>query len=314
MITTIIISRQLIHCRTLWISTMVSFWINSESCTMARTRCKAPRIVCRHWQQQAKKLIILSNSSSASEATIAKLPKLGFEAVDFVDAVTSGEEASRFIKETYQNKKALFFTWKTPKTPSPFSFVEKCGDIALVEDVEEADFLLFHGVDVIRGPGPDGVATETDMGDFFTTGDFTKLDIILKKAAEKKLVALCANPDFISIQPDGSQANMPGKIEARYKELGGSTIAFGKPHKEHFQACVERLGLPKERVVHVGDSLHHDVKGANDAGIDSVFVTSGVHCDEVGGKFGILPSTEKLNALFDEHDEFPTYATSLFKL
>ena len=32
--------------------------------------------------------------------------------------------------------------------------------------------------------------------------------------------------------------------------------------------------------------MHHDIQGANDAGIDSVFVASGVHAKELGVPMG----------------------------
>ena len=36
-----------------------------------------------------------------------------------------------------------------------------------------------------------------------------------------------------------------------------------------------------EFCVAVGDSLHHDIQGAMEAGIDSIFVAGGIHADEL---------------------------------
>ena len=42
-------------------------------------------------------------------------------------------------------------------------------------------------------------------------------------------------------------------------------------------------GIPKERVCHVGDSLHHDIAGANASGVDCLWVAAtGIHADELG--------------------------------
>ena len=49
-----------------------------------------------------KKLMILSNTSAPAALALRKLPKLGFQAEHFVDAVTSGEEASRYIRQKYE--------------------------------------------------------------------------------------------------------------------------------------------------------------------------------------------------------------------
>jgi HAD superfamily hydrolase (TIGR01450 family) len=264
--------------------------------------------------KKGKKLIILSNSSSNAEATKAKLPKLGFDPANFVGAVTSGEEAGHFIAKEYAGKKALFITWKTPKVPSPMKFLEMCGDIQITDKVKEADFIILHGVDVLRGPGEDGVATETDLGDFHETGSFDKIDPLLKQCFEQKLPMVCANPDFIMVRPDNTQASMPGKIVRRYEEMGGICTSFGKPHVSHFQACLRDLGLPKDRVVHVGDSLHHDIAGANGCGIDSVLVAGGVHREELGTELGQVPDKLALEKLFETHSQTPTHVVPMLRL
>lgn len=45
-----------------------------------------------------------------------------------------------------------------------------------------------------------------------------------------------------------------------------------KPRPELFQEALSRLGLSPEDVIHVGDSLRADVKGAQDVGIDTIWV------------------------------------------
>ena len=77
-----------------------------------------------------KKLIILSNTSAPSSTTINRLPRLGFKKEHFIGAVTSGDEASKYIKEMYSGKKALLFTWKKGKSSSPVEeFLHHCGNI-----------------------------------------------------------------------------------------------------------------------------------------------------------------------------------------
>lgn len=85
----------------------------------------------------------------------------------------------------------------------------------------------------------------------------------------------------------GNGAYMPEKIAKRYQEkMGGSCACFGKPHAHHFEACIRELDLPKDKVGNVGDSLHHDIAGANATCIASVFVVGGIHREELGSGVG----------------------------
>jgi FMN phosphatase YigB (HAD superfamily) len=49
-------------------------------------------------------------------------------------------------------------------------------------------------------------------------------------------------------------------------------VGLRKPHPDLFLLACERLGLPPDRCVHVGDSHRADVVGAAGAGIDAVWV------------------------------------------
>ena len=104
-----------------------------------------------------------------------------------------------------------------------------------------------------------------------------------------------------------------GKIAQNYERMGGQCAYFGKPHIEHFQACLRELGLDHSRVAHVGDSLHHDVAGANSAGIPCIFVTGGIHCSFFSSPVGEIPDIKSLQSLFDEEGHTPSHVVPLFK-
>ena len=80
--------------------------------------------------------------------------------------------------------------------------------------------------------------------------------------------------------------------------MGGTCTSFGKPAEEHFNACLRELELDACRVVHVGDSLHHDIRGANAAGISNIFIMGGIHGDELGVGAGVIVDNDD----FDDHD------------
>lgn len=49
-------------------------------------------------------------------------------------------------------------------------------------------------------------------------------------------------------------------------------LSAGKPDRAAFDALVERLGVPREATVYVGDDVEADVRGASAAGLDVVQV------------------------------------------
>jgi len=296
-----------------------------------------------HLAQKKKKLIILSNTSAPAAKALERLPNFGFASVHFVDAVTSGEEASRYILQEYGNtdrpQKALMFTWDTtiannPRlTAPPEAFLEQCGNVQVATSVEDADFLLLHGSEVWyqgrdHDEGSDESSKVVSLLPYIEEGDFTNVDPILKACLEAGLPAVCANPDFIVQMPSGDGvAYMPGKIAQRYTDhFGGTCLTFGKPQVEHFLACLRKLGYDQDksgikdlRVAHVGDSLHHDIVGATQAGIPTVFITSGIHKAALGTQFGELPSEEALEQLYEtelaDHPSIrPTHVVPAFRL
>ncbi len=48
-----------------------------------------------------------------------------------------------------------------------------------------------------------------------------------------------------------------------------------KPGRAHFDEGLKRLGLPRERVLHVAQSLYHDIKPARELGYSTVWVARG---------------------------------------
>lgn len=271
--------------------------------------------------RRGKRLVVLSNSPSSGKHNLARLEKLGLVPTHQLffarGAITGGDQAIRYIRQHYSTNAAtaLFLTYRLPKVPSPALFLEECGNLPVTDNVEQADFVLLHGTEVLRGPGPDGEARETSLGNFIQDGKMTIIDPILAQCRERNLPMLCCNPDFVAVAPDGSQSFMPGTIAQHYQEMGGAVTSFGKPNVSFFEACLRELNVTdKSRVVHVGDSLHHDIAGANAVGIDSVFVVGGVHRQELGVALGVTPDTNALQDFFAKHSQIPTHVVPMFRL
>lgn len=54
-------------------------------------------------------------------------------------------------------------------------------------------------------------------------------------------------------------------------------LITGKPHAPAFEIALQRLGLPADEVLMIGDRLDTDIEGANRAGLATALVLTGVH-------------------------------------
>ena len=121
------------------------------------------------------------------------------------------------------------------------------------------------------------------------------------------LTMLCANPDLVVHRGD-RLVYCAGSLAKAYEELGGRVIYYGKPHLPVYESALaalsDTLGHAPKRPLAVGDGLLTDIKGANQAGLDALFVADGVHGEE------IAPYTdEHLAALFSRYGASAASAT-----
>ena len=81
-----------------------------------------------------------------------------------------------------------------------------------------------------------------------------------------------------------------------------------------FDQKVAGLGLPKERVAHIGDSIHHDVAGAAGAAVPVVFIAGGIEHEALGIEPGELPAPEAVRRLCEWHGtQPPTHTAALVR-
>ena len=253
-----------------------------------------------------KKLGILSNSSKRKEWTLRELPKLGFSASSFVpEAVTtSGEEAWHALGLHWRGQSCVWLSKKDGDGVN--DFLDGTG--VSLAGIERADFVLASGTNVVR----DGESVSAI--DCEQTGDLAPLAPLFSRAVERGIPMVCANPDFVSPPKPGKDTTyQPGHLAQEYERRGGKVIYYGKPHKEHFEACVAGLGLPKARVAHVGDSVHHDVAGAAAAEVAVIFIAGGIEHERLGVEPGALPTPEAVRRLCDEYSlrDMPTHTAAL---
>jgi HAD superfamily hydrolase (TIGR01459 family) len=214
--------------------------------------------------RENKKLIIISNSSKRKTSSIVGLKSLGFDKNHFIEVMTSGEmiwqEIFTSIDNYGNNIKNCFHIYNSSKEDG-LEFRNGLEKFNFVSNISEANFILactpFENTEPI---------------------DYIP---ILKDALEMNLVMFCANPDFVTIEKNNDKnIYCMGTIADLYEHMGGRVVILGKPSKEIYKVSCKKIeDLNKSKILAIGDSLDHDILGANNFNIDSVLISSGIHKD-----------------------------------
>ena len=214
--------------------------------------------------KENKKLIIISNSSKRKTSSISRLKSLGFDKNHFIEVMTSGEmiwqEIETSIYKYGNDLKNCFHIYDKSKEDG-LEFRNGLEKFNFVSKVNDANFILactpFENTEPI---------------------DYVP---ILKDAVDMNLLMFCANPDFVTIEKNNDK-NMycMGTIADLYDHMGGRVVILGKPSKEIYRVSCKKIeDFNKSKIVAIGDSLDHDILGANNFNIDSVLISSGIHKD-----------------------------------
>ncbi len=238
-----------------------------------------------------KILTIISNSSRKKEETIMRLPNLGFQSAHFHEVMTSGEMIWLSLKnknniEVKNLGKRCFHIYDQTKNEGEI-FQKGLEKYIFVKNIEDADFIL--------GCTP-----------FFEKAVIDYIPL-LNVAKEKDLLFVCANPDFESLEKKSNSLTFcMGTIAELYNSLGGKTFLLGKPNIEIYKKTFEELkNIKKSRILAIGDSLFHDIRGAFNFGVDSLLITStGIHRDFFDNK---KPSWKTCNNSLKKLKIKPTY-------
>eukprot|EP00879_Flechtneria_rotunda_P024241 GHRR01025689.1.p1 GENE.GHRR01025689.1~~GHRR01025689.1.p1 ORF type:complete len:339 (+),score=98.20 GHRR01025689.1:1137-2153(+) len=221
-----------------------------------------------------KKVVVLSNSSRRSGGTLGKLARMGFKEEWFAGAITSGELTHQYLSTRPDawwqelGHRCLHITW-------PYRGAVSLAGLGLqvVTDPAQADFILAHGTEAVSLPGQG------------TQGkSLQELEQLLQHCAGqtgRKPPMVVANPDLVTV--DGpSLVTMPGTLARIYQQLGGEVQLMGKPDPIIYTAAVNLvpgLSCSSQEWLAVGDSLEHDIAGAQQAGMKSLFIIGGIHAE-----------------------------------
>lgn len=204
-------------------------------------------------------VILLSNAPRLAGDVERQLDKIGV-ARDAYDAIVTSGEATRAELERRTRERTLPILHLGP--PRDNGVFE--GLNVRLTKVDEADVVLCTGLFDDEREEPE---------DYRPT---------LERMAARGLVMLCANPDVV-VQRGDQLIYCAGALADAYEAMDGTVIRYGKPHPAVFHEAVAeaRKRGAGARALMVGDNPDTDLKGANDAGLDALFIAGGIHSAEI---------------------------------
>ncbi|MDQ2801192.1 MAG: TIGR01459 family HAD-type hydrolase, partial [Pseudomonadota bacterium] len=206
-----------------------------------------------------KPALLLSNVPRPNLPVQAMLREMGINDDLYTDLLTSGEA----VRQSLMHPPDLWWAELGRRVfhlgPERDLSVWDGLMLERVEDPSQADFVL--------NTGPDDHCNPTDLRGF---------EPLLDAFARHRLPMICANPDLEVIR-GGIRVLCAGALAARYQELGGDVRSLGKPDPAIYDAVLQRLAVPPECVLAVGDALRTDIAGAAAAGLDACWVLGGLH-------------------------------------
>jgi HAD superfamily hydrolase (TIGR01459 family) len=217
-------------------------------------------------------VVMISNAPRPHWSVIEQLNQIGVTGAAYDAVVTSGDVTHQLAMS--QPDRNCFHIGAT-KDEHLFR------DLAVNRvDIEDASFVICTGLK----------DDETE-----TAEDYRATVTAIRR---RNIPMICANPDLV-VERGHKLIPCAGAIAAIYEEIGGTVIQAGKPHPPIYAAtfakATELLGRKpdKSRILAIGDAIRTDIVGAAGFGVDSLFLSAGIHAEELHGPDGGL-SHERL--------------------
>lgn len=236
----------------------------------------------RSYRAAGGKVILLTNAPRPGPSVSLQLDTFGLPRDAYDGIVSSGDVTRAVLAE---RKGQTVFHIGPPRDKPIFESMD-----AAFAPVDRADYIVCSGL------FDDTAETPEDYRPLLAT------------MLERALLMVCGNPDVV-VERGDQLVYCAGAIADLYAAMGGDVIYAGKPYRPIYAmalALAEKLrGAPValHRVVAIGDSLRTDIKGAAALGIDSVFITAGIHAEELGERDN--PSVDALARVFADQDVAP---------
>ena len=214
------------------------------------------------------------------------LRKFKLENKLFDSIITSGDMTIKFM-----NKKKFGNRYYHLGPSKDFDLLKEI-EVDQVTSFAESDFVLCTGL---------------DNDDLQTLEDYKST---LDEMLSRNLTLICANPDLIVMRGD-KEIQCAGSLANYYQDIGGRVKFYGKPFNDVYEYaynyCLKnKMITNKSEVLAIGDSLRTDIRGAEEFGIESVFVTSGIHNNEI-------KSGKDIESLIEKYPNFSIKKINVIK-
>jgi HAD superfamily hydrolase (TIGR01459 family) len=239
------------------------------------------------YREAGGEVVLVSNSPRPKPGFVDQLRGLGVPDAAWSDAVTSGDATRRLLAE---------------RAPGPVWAVGPARDAGLYEGLELEFSETAEGAAFISCSGlfDDELETPDDYRDRFAF------------AAGRGLEMICANPDKV-VQRGDKLIWCAGALADLYTELGGKAVMAGKPFAPIYTlargaiAAARGARVEDRRTLVIGDGVPTDVLGANDQGLDCLFVLAGIHARELCGGHG-RPDAARIESFLEAAGARARYA------
>lgn len=232
-------------------------------------------------------VMLITNAPRPGKVVMKLLDKLGVPRDAYDDIVSSGD-VTRAVIAARPEKNLLHVG---PERDLPIFDGLDLNFVAL----EAADYVVCTGLNNDEVEGPE---------------DYRAL---LGQLRARKLFMLCGNPDAV-VERGEKLVYCAGAIADLYVALGGEVLYAGKPYRPIYAQAHERIvalrggAVPHSKVLAIGDSVRTDLKGATAFGVDCLFVTAGIHAEELGGRGN--PDRAAVSQIFKDAGAAPVAVTS----
>jgi len=227
-------------------------------------------------------VVFITNSPRPSEQVARQLERLHVPRETYDAMVSSGDVTRAVIRS--RPRQSLFHLGPE-RDASVFAGLD-----ARITELERADYVVCTGL----------VDDETE-----TPQDYRAT---LERMLARKLFMVCGNPDVV-VERGDKLVYCAGALADAYQTMGGEVLYAGKPYRPIYELALQLAkaaagrDIALDRVLAIGDSVRTDLKGARTMGIDFLFITSGIHAEEVGGRE--RPDAAALGSVFAAAGDLP---------
>ncbi len=216
---------------------------------------------CARFRLSGGLVVLLSNAPRPAASVAAQLDRIGVPRFAW-DAIVSSGDAARALVAAYRGRPVFHLG-------------------------PERDLPIYDGLEVTLAPVKEAAAvicTGLFDDEIETPDDYAPM---LSDFAARALPMVCANPDLV-VERGSKLVYCAGALAQAYERAGGSVTYAGKPHLPIYEMTLATIAklkgrdVEKSKILAIGDGFKTDIAGAAAAGIDSVFIASGV--DTIGGR------------------------------